>query len=114
MGRSDARGSTRPRELHCIAIANRGEAALRLIRAVKALRAEEGSDLRTLALYTEVDRGAPFVRHADAALPSDPHLPRWPPIWTGSVFWPQRAEAERMRFGPAGASWPRTPSSRTQ
>jgi len=72
MGRSDARGSTRPRELHCIAIANRGEAALRLIRAVKALRAEEGSDLRTLALYTEVDRGAPFVRHADAALPLGP------------------------------------------
>jgi acetyl/propionyl-CoA carboxylase alpha subunit/acetyl-CoA carboxylase carboxyltransferase component len=69
MDRADARRSIRRRELRCIAIANRGEAALRLIRAVKALRAEEGSDLRTLALYTEVDRGAPFVRHADASLP---------------------------------------------
>jgi len=68
MRRPDARGPVRPRELRCIAIANRGEAALRLIRAVKALRAEEGSDLRSLALYTELDRGAPFVRHADAAL----------------------------------------------
>jgi acetyl/propionyl-CoA carboxylase alpha subunit/acetyl-CoA carboxylase carboxyltransferase component len=65
-------GMSPRRELRCIAIANRGEAALRLIRAVKALRAEEGSDLRVLALYTEVDRGAPFVRHADSALPIGP------------------------------------------
>jgi len=72
MGSADAHARSRPRELRCIAIANRGEAALRLIRAVKALRAEEGSDLRTLALYTEVDRGAPFVRHADAAFPLGP------------------------------------------
>jgi acetyl/propionyl-CoA carboxylase alpha subunit/acetyl-CoA carboxylase carboxyltransferase component len=72
MDRTDAGRSVRRRALRCIAIANRGEAALRLIRAVKALRAEEGSDLRTLALYTEVDRGAPFVRHADASLPLGP------------------------------------------
>ncbi|HYB12747.1 MAG TPA: biotin carboxylase N-terminal domain-containing protein, partial [Myxococcota bacterium] len=73
MGKAEApRTSPPPRALSCIAIANRGEAALRLIRAVKALRAEEGSELRTLALYTEVDRGTPFVRHADAAIPLGP------------------------------------------
>jgi len=51
-----------------LAIVNRGEAAMRCIRAVKALRAEEGSDLQAIALYTASDRDVPFVRHADAAL----------------------------------------------
>src|SRR3990172_7779903 len=51
-----------------LAIVNRGEAAMRCIRAVKALRAEEGSDLQAIALYTAADRDAPFVRHADSAV----------------------------------------------
>src|SRR5690242_8105652 len=51
-----------------IGIVNRGEAALRCVRAVKALRASEGSALHAVALYTDVDRDAPFVRHADAAV----------------------------------------------
>ncbi len=41
---------------------------MRCIRTVKSLRAHEGSDLQVVALYTDVDRGAPFVRHADLAL----------------------------------------------
>ncbi|MGE4650949.1 MAG: biotin carboxylase N-terminal domain-containing protein, partial [Myxococcota bacterium] len=41
---------------------------MRCIRAVKALRAAEGSSMRCVALYTDVDRDAPFVRHADAAV----------------------------------------------
>jgi acetyl/propionyl-CoA carboxylase alpha subunit/acetyl-CoA carboxylase carboxyltransferase component len=48
-----------------LAIANRGEAAMRCIRAVKALRALEASGLECVALYTDVDRDQPFVRHAD-------------------------------------------------
>ena len=48
-----------------LAIANRGEAAMRCIRAVKTLRALEASDLECVALYTDVDRDEPFVRHAD-------------------------------------------------
>jgi acetyl/propionyl-CoA carboxylase alpha subunit/acetyl-CoA carboxylase carboxyltransferase component len=55
-------------DLRCLAIVNRGEAAMRCVRAVKALRALEGSDLRAVVLYTDVDRDAPFVRHADAAV----------------------------------------------
>src|SRR5690348_8769466 len=41
---------------------------MRCIRTVKALRAQEGSDLQVIALYTEVDRDAPYVRHADHAM----------------------------------------------
>ena len=51
-----------------LAIVNRGEAAIRCIRSVKALRALENSDLESLAIYTDVDRDAPFVRHADHAI----------------------------------------------
>ena len=51
-----------------LAIVNRGEAALRCIRTVKSLRTVEGSDMEAVALYTDVDRNAPFVRHADRAM----------------------------------------------
>jgi acetyl/propionyl-CoA carboxylase alpha subunit/acetyl-CoA carboxylase carboxyltransferase component len=58
----------RPRRL---AIANRGEAAMRCVRAVKSLRALEGSSLECVALYTDVDRDAPFVHAADRAVRLD-------------------------------------------
>ncbi|MFB3117137.1 MAG: biotin carboxylase N-terminal domain-containing protein, partial [Myxococcota bacterium] len=54
--------------IHRLAILNRGEAAMRCIRSVKALRALERSDLESIAIYTDVDRDAPFVRHADRAI----------------------------------------------
>jgi acetyl/propionyl-CoA carboxylase alpha subunit/acetyl-CoA carboxylase carboxyltransferase component len=62
---------TRIRPIERLVIANRGEAAMRCIRTVKALRAREDSSLCAVALYTEIDRDAPFVRHADLALPLD-------------------------------------------
>ncbi|MBW2716624.1 MAG: ATP-grasp domain-containing protein, partial [Deltaproteobacteria bacterium] len=54
-----------------LAILNRGEAAIRCIRSVKSLRALEDSDLESIAIYTDVDRDAPFVRHADRAVRLD-------------------------------------------
>ncbi|QCU78855.1 ATP-grasp domain-containing protein [Citricoccus sp. SGAir0253] len=48
-----------------IAVVNRGEAAVRLIRAVREVNAEHGYGIRTLALHTEAERRAMFVRQAD-------------------------------------------------
>ncbi len=49
-----------------IAIVNRGEAAMRLIHAVRELNAEAGAaPVETIALYTDGERGATFVREAD-------------------------------------------------
>ncbi|MDQ2876577.1 MAG: ATP-grasp domain-containing protein, partial [Actinomycetota bacterium] len=48
-----------------IAIVNRGEAAMRLIHAVQELNAEGGPRIATVALYTDADRTATFVREAD-------------------------------------------------
>ncbi|MCT2282533.1 ATP-grasp domain-containing protein, partial [Micromonospora chalcea] len=50
-----------------VAIVNRGESAMRLIHAVRELAAETGSRIETVALYTDVDRTATFVREADVA-----------------------------------------------
>ncbi|GAB4058161.1 ATP-binding protein [Catellatospora paridis] len=49
-----------------IAIVNRGEAAMRLIHAVREINAESGAPpIETIALYTEAERTATFVREAD-------------------------------------------------
>ena len=40
---------------------------MRLIHAVRELAAETGSRIETVALYTDVDRTATFVREADVA-----------------------------------------------
>nr|WP_296072261.1 carboxyl transferase domain-containing protein [uncultured Actinoplanes sp.] len=50
-----------------VAIVNRGEAAMRLIHAVRDLSAETGTRVETVALYTDEDRTATFVREADHA-----------------------------------------------
>ncbi|MEV6932363.1 carboxyl transferase domain-containing protein [Dactylosporangium sp. NPDC051485] len=49
-----------------IAIVNRGEAAMRLIHAVRELNGESGAPpIETVALYTDGERTATFVREAD-------------------------------------------------
>ncbi|MDG4825691.1 biotin carboxylase N-terminal domain-containing protein [Asanoa sp. WMMD1127] len=55
-----------------VAIVNRGEAAMRLIHAVRDLSAETGTRIETVALYTDADRTATFVRAADIAYPLGP------------------------------------------
>jgi acetyl/propionyl-CoA carboxylase alpha subunit/acetyl-CoA carboxylase carboxyltransferase component len=55
-----------------VAIVNRGEAAMRLIHAVRDLSAETGARIETVALYTDADRTATFVREADLAYPLGP------------------------------------------
>ncbi|ADB32368.1 Carbamoyl-phosphate synthase L chain ATP- binding protein [Kribbella flavida DSM 17836] len=59
-----------------IAIVNRGEAAMRLINAVRELNAETGSRVETVALYTDAERTATFVRAADLAYPLGPAADR--------------------------------------
>src|SRR3954464_2176104 len=51
-----------------IAVINRGEPAVRLIRAVRELNAEHGTTTRVIALHTEAERRATFVRAADEAV----------------------------------------------
>jgi len=55
-----------------VAIVNRGEAAMRLIHAVRDLSAETGVRIETVALCTDAERSATFVREADLAYPLGP------------------------------------------
>jgi acetyl/propionyl-CoA carboxylase alpha subunit/acetyl-CoA carboxylase carboxyltransferase component len=54
-------------EFERIVIVNRGEAAMRFIRAVREFNQQFGASLHTIALYTEPDRRGMFVREADEA-----------------------------------------------
>ena len=54
-----------------VAIVNRGEAAMRLIHAARELKGQ-GERIATVALYTEPDQRAMFVREADLAVALGP------------------------------------------
>ncbi len=55
-------------EFKRVAIVNRGEAAMRFIHAAREFSQEHGTPLCTIALFTEPDRHAMFVREADEAV----------------------------------------------
>src|SRR6478736_10006607 len=65
--------SVRPRNFSRVAIVNRGEAAMRLIHAVRDVNAEgTGEPITSIALYTDEERTAMFGREADEAFPLGP------------------------------------------
>ncbi len=57
------------RQLHRVAIVNRGEAAMRLIHAVRELSARTGTTIESVALHADEERTAMFAREADHAYP---------------------------------------------
>ena len=63
-------------EFQRVAVVNRGEPAMRFIHAAREFNHQYGTSLRTIALYTEPDRRAMFVREADEAVFLGPaHVP---------------------------------------
>ena len=61
-----------PQQFQRVAIVNRGEAAMRFIHAAREFNLERGTSLCTIALFTEPDRHAMFVREADEAISLGP------------------------------------------
>ncbi|GAA1882219.1 carboxyl transferase domain-containing protein [Lapillicoccus jejuensis] len=61
-------GPSGVRRFRRIAVVNRGESAMRLIHAVRELDAERGTRTEVVALHTEGERRAMFVREADLAV----------------------------------------------
>ncbi len=57
-----------------LAIVNRGEPAMRLIHAVSELNQHRSEPIRTIALFTESEHDAMFVRFADEAVLLGPSL----------------------------------------
>jgi acetyl/propionyl-CoA carboxylase alpha subunit/acetyl-CoA carboxylase carboxyltransferase component len=52
-------------EFQRVAIVNRGEPAMRVIHAIREFNLERGTTIATIALFTDPDRRARFVREAD-------------------------------------------------
>ena len=61
-------GRAMQRPFQRLAIVNRGEPAMRLIHAVRELNEVRSEQIRLIALFTEPERNAMFVRHADEAV----------------------------------------------
>ncbi len=95
------RGETtgRPQLFSRIAVVNRGEPAVRLIKAVRELNAERGTDIKVVALHTESERGALFVRAADESVVLRD-------VGTAGIPYLDHAELERaLRASGADAVW---------
>jgi acetyl/propionyl-CoA carboxylase alpha subunit/acetyl-CoA carboxylase carboxyltransferase component len=80
-----------------VAIVNRGEAAMRLIHAVRDLSAETGTRIETVAFFTDADRTATFVREADLSYDLGPASAR--PYLDLAVL------ARALRESGADAAW---------
>lgn len=62
------------REFERVAVLNRGEAAVRFLRTLRPYARARNLPLRGIALYTDPDADAPFVRLADEAVALGPAL----------------------------------------
>ena len=88
-----------------VAIVNRGEAALRFIHAALELN-REGERLHTIALYTEPDRHALFVREADEAWDLGPAMVAGPDGRRKVAYVDLGRLEQALRETRAEAAWP--------
>src|SRR5699024_4443751 len=81
-----------------IAVVNRGESAVRLIRAVRELNAEHGYGIQSIAMHTDAERRAMFVRQADDTVCIRP-------TGAGNAYLDHDALADALRRSRADAVW---------
>ncbi|MGE5206028.1 MAG: biotin carboxylase N-terminal domain-containing protein [Chlamydiota bacterium] len=94
-------------EFQRVAIVNRGEAAMRFIHAAREFNHQYGASLRTIALFTEPDSHAMFVREADEAVllgPAQALDPASGEIKSSYVNYDRLQQA--LRTARADAVWP--------
>ena len=89
---------------------------MRVIHAVRELNAQRHEPIRLIALYTEPERDAMFVREADEAVCLGPATSTLRRRGAAATSTTPRSSARSSRRAPtppgsAGASWPSSPSS---
>ncbi len=100
-----------------IVIVNRGEPAVRLIHAVRELNRERDLGLQTVALYTDLDRNAKFVREADDAVFLGPATSRTSRATAAAATsttsgWHARTPTTTSRPAPASSTCSASPAGR--
>lgn len=88
-----------------IAIVNRGDAALRLIRAVREYDLEHGTRLTTIALHTDQEAEATFAREADEAVSLGPAHVSTPEGGRQLAYVDETVLADALRRSRADAAW---------
>ena len=94
--------NNRKRKIKKVLIANRGEIAVRIIRACREL------GIATVAVYSEADRTALHVRYADEAVHIGPPPPRESYLRMDKIIDSGRADPAPTRSIPATAFCPKT------
>ena len=89
-----------------VAIANRGEAAVRFLHGARAWAAQSGLELRVLSLYTSADNNAHFVRSADEAHCIGPALVTTPSGETKSAYVDVERVLDALAQNNVEAVWP--------
>ena len=93
------------RRFRRLAIVNRGEPAMRVIRAVRELNYERDEQIRLIALYTDAESEAMFVRHADEAVCVGPSTVAEPDGARRSAYLDYAALERALRAARADAAW---------
>ena len=89
-----------------VAVLNRGEAAVRFMRAARAYNREHEQHLTVVALYTSPERDAPFVRMASAAVDLGEPLVPGPDGRMRSAYLDVRRVLDKAIEAGADAIWP--------
>jgi acetyl/propionyl-CoA carboxylase alpha subunit/acetyl-CoA carboxylase carboxyltransferase component len=88
-----------------LAIVNRGEPAMRVIHAVRELNEHRSEPLTLIALFTDSERDAMFVRHADEAICLGPSLTEDEHGTRRSGYLDHAALERALRAARADAAW---------
>ncbi len=93
-------------ELRRVAVLNRGEPAVRFLRALREYNLERGAALEAVAFYTDPDAGAPFVRLADDAVALGAPLVDGPGGRPVSAYCHHERVIAHLRAARCDAVWP--------
>ncbi len=96
----------RPPPLRRVAVLNRGEPAVRFLRALADYNGERGTAIEAVAFYTDPDVGAPFVRLADAAICLGPALQPGADGVVVSAYLRHQAVLTALQAAGCDAVWP--------
>ena len=89
-----------------VAVLNRGDAAMRFIRTARELAHGDGPSLEVVAVFTDPDRDAPYVRLADDAVSLGPAMRRRADGSSVSAYCDHELVVERLVAAGCDAVWP--------